>query len=722
MAKPYLIFKAHTGIYYAQIRLADGSLSNNKSTGCRNRADAERIVMQWIVTGNIPVRVNSKDNKVQSIDKIRLFNDLRTADFDSDDINTIIKILTERNYLYSAVPKTSKGSIPIEDFLENFWDYDKSPYVKEKLGKKQFIHRQYCDTLLSRIRLYQIPLLDGKCVAEITRKDVDAFFSSDEAQKLSPKTVNSIIETITIPLKWAYYNELTQNNCFDGIIKCSNISKERKILDMETANKLMELDWDNDEVKIANELAMHTGMRAGEIQALTVDDLGKDEIYVRKSWSKYDGLKCCKNGEERSVPIPISHQLYLKLKMLADFNPHHNGFIFYSTVPEKPMDSKQFNKYLKRALKDIGFKTPEDICFHSWRHFFCSRMLDYFQDKRYVMALSGHKTEAMLNHYAAHLEDDKVVDLARNVMKKVFIDQKEDEETINMLNQKLEELNKASAQEMGERDMKLFGNATKKANDKDNAKIKMVEVSQLSFDRDFKNVFQQENDKVAEIANDMNTNGFDKSRPIIVTEAYIIVDGHSRFMAAKKAGLEKVPVIIKKFDSRDETIEYEYKMQLNSRRLTDGEYFAAFLKLDEIRRSNPNAQGSSDEAIGRQLNKSARQVCKMREIAKKADAALLEKIQNGSVSINKAHEMIKVAEVRKKAGEVEAPAETSSNTGKGINSDSFKLGVLFVLSELEKGRKKGQILKDKRIAKLELGELSLSEDDAVRTSQRFGIA
>ncbi|WP_296852987.1 ParB N-terminal domain-containing protein [Treponema sp.] len=78
--------------------------------------------------------------------------------------------------------------------------------------------------------------------------------------------------------------------------------------------------------------------------------------------------------------------------------------------------------------------------------------------------------------------------------------------------------------------MRLFGNTTKKANDKDNVKIKMVEVSQLRFDRDFKNVFQKENDKVAEIANDMRTNGFDKSRPIIVTEAYIIVDGHSRFM------------------------------------------------------------------------------------------------------------------------------------------------------------------------------------------------
>ena len=411
MAKPYLIFKSHTGFYYAQIRLADGSLSNNKSTGCKNRAEAERKVMEWIVTGNIPVRVNSKDSKVQSIDKIRLFNDLRTADFDTEDIETIIKILKERNYLYSAVPKSSKGSIPIEDFLENFWDFEKSPYVREKLGKKQSIHRQYCATLMSRTRLYWIPRLAGKCVGEITRNDVEAFFSSDEAQKLAPKTVNSIIETITIPMKWAYYHDLTQNNCFDGIIKCSNQSKERKVIDMETANRLMELDWDNDEAKIANELAMHTGMRAGEIQALTIDDLGDDEIYVRKSWSKYDGLKCCKNGEKRSVPIPISHQLYLKLKM----------------------------------LKDIGYADSKDICFHSWRHFFIARMLDYVQDKRYVMALSGHKTEAMLNHYAAHLEDEKVVDLARTVMKKLFIEQKEDEETINMLNQKLEELNKASA-------------------------------------------------------------------------------------------------------------------------------------------------------------------------------------------------------------------------------------------------------------------------------------
>ena len=43
--------------------------------------------------------------------------------------------------------------------------------------------------------------------------------------------------------------------------------------------------------------------------------------------------------------------------------------------------------------------------------------------------------------------------------------------------------------------MNIFNKKTIKTNDKDNAKIKMVPIQELHFDRDFKNVFQQENDK-----------------------------------------------------------------------------------------------------------------------------------------------------------------------------------------------------------------------------------
>jgi len=265
----------------------------------------------------------------------------------------------------------------------------------------------------------------------------------------------------------------------------------------------------------------------------------------------------------------------------------------------------------------------------------------------------------------------------------------------------------------------------KETENKAKDKIFMMNIASLKIDRDFKSVFQQETEKVIGIANDMKLHGFDKTRPIIITDENIIVDGHSRFMAAKKAGLKKVPVMFKKFNSKAEAIEYEYKMQLNSRRLTDGEYFDAFLRLDDMRRKNTNIAGNSDEIIGRQLNKSARQICKMREIAKKATPELLMKIRSCSVSINKAYEMVKSSEQKKKAASSDENNDDEakvSNTGKGINSDSFKLGVLFVLSELSKGKKKSQILKDKRIARLGVKELNLGEEDLKRISNRFGIA
>jgi ParB family chromosome partitioning protein len=93
----------------------------------------------------------------------------------------------------------------------------------------------------------------------------------------------------------------------------------------------------------------------------------------------------------------------------------------------------------------------------------------------------------------------------------------------------------------------------------------------------------------------------------------------------------------------------------------------------------------------------------------------LEKIKNNSISLNKAYELIKSKEKKSSSA-----SKKQNQTGKGINSESFRLGVLFVLSELEKGKKKSQIIKDKRIAKLELEELVLSEDEISRITQRFG--
>nr|WP_289844575.1 site-specific integrase [Treponema pectinovorum] len=170
-------------------------------------------------------------------------------------------------------------------------------------------------------------------------------------------------------------------------------------------------------------------MRTSEINVLWVKDICAEGIHVGNSWCKYMGLKSCKNGEVRDIPIPISKELKDELLIHAQLNPLYNGetsFIFFGLELRKSSCPKQWNKYLKRALKKAGDLNPEEITFYSWRHFFISRMLDVIQDNRIVMVLSRHKTTAMLDHYGKTLEQKKTLTIAKKAFAEVFKDEQFD--------------------------------------------------------------------------------------------------------------------------------------------------------------------------------------------------------------------------------------------------------------------------------------------------------
>ena len=54
---------------------------------------------------------------------------------------------------------------------------------------------------MTRLRTYWFPLLEGKSVGEITRDDIYQIFTDESVSKLAPKTINSIVSAITIPIK-----------------------------------------------------------------------------------------------------------------------------------------------------------------------------------------------------------------------------------------------------------------------------------------------------------------------------------------------------------------------------------------------------------------------------------------------------------------------------------------------------------------------------------------
>jgi integrase len=153
-------------------------------------------------------------------------------------------------------------------------------------------------------------------------------------------------------------------------------------------------------------LAAVTGLRAGEIRGLRVQDIGADFLYIRHSWNRRDGLKPTKTNETRTVEVPFP-SLINDLTILAGRNPHGmnaDSYIFWAKKSQsKPMENYVLINGLRDALVKAGMdrESASGYVFHGWRHFFAAYMRDRLNEKL-LQSQTGHKTAAMLNHYAGH--------------------------------------------------------------------------------------------------------------------------------------------------------------------------------------------------------------------------------------------------------------------------------------------------------------------------------
>ena len=409
----YLTTRRHGGNYYVKFRLEDGSLSSMRCTGTSNYEEAKKIAYTWLTTGNIPARSNAKvpDQDKTNLEKINFLNKLKTLDFNFSDVQNIVDILVDRKYLVSGIIRATPESRDALEFFNEFWDYEKSPYAKENKVLGSELSHSYFATAKGRIKNYWAKHFEGRFLGEITPDDVAAIYQDPKLEGLAPKTVKGIVDAVTVPLRWAYQKHLTQMTGFDNIphVKVKTVN-ERKIVPMQSVPDVFSAKWENEMCRLANLVAMYTGMRAGEVQAIRLEDLFEDHIHVSHSWDKYVGLKSTKNREERDCPI--SKDLHEALLNQLEFNPWkvqegQKAFIFFGDKPEKPVSQRGFNKYLQRALEDIGYENPKSITFHCWRHEFCTEAKRLVHDDRMIREVSGHKTQQMFEHYSKHIEHDE---------------------------------------------------------------------------------------------------------------------------------------------------------------------------------------------------------------------------------------------------------------------------------------------------------------------------
>jgi len=448
---PFSIFKsANSRCYYVKFKnIETGKYFPAISTRQESEPEAMKTAVEWLKDG-IP-----KSGETVSCKQYSLRDMAKAAEISREDAAFICKELQRRGLLIAYVLLDSKKAIGFNEFLLNFWNWETSPFIKEKLRKKHSFHRSHSIEMTGTVQRYWLPFFKERMLGEITRQDIEDFIDyiesiEERAQEeqaeidkaleeeairekteiaaglLKPKRKNAalpkrsivrfpksakrkniILQAGTIPLKWAFHKELLDRDITAGITWFSGKPKERQILSPEQAAAVFRVEWKDCRARLANMLAMVTGMRAGEIQGLRVQDLGKDCLYIRHSWNFQDGLKPPKNNESRIVEVPFPSIMEALIE-LAQSNPHMqsmDGYVFWAEKsPDKPMEQDIFLRDFRSALVKNGMskKSANEYTFHGWRHYYTAYMKDRVNEKL-LQKQTGHKTLQTLNHYSGHL-------------------------------------------------------------------------------------------------------------------------------------------------------------------------------------------------------------------------------------------------------------------------------------------------------------------------------
>jgi integrase len=408
----YYLHTRHNGTFYAELVDEKGFKLTARSTGKKSRDEALLVIADWLKNG-IPTGKVRKPRTLEAAAGIEnVLKIIKRADLNSDDALRIVQALKDRELIDIAAVKPGRGSVSFTKFLEEFWDYEVSPYVREKKAHGQSIGLRHCSESMSRFNRYWQPAFQNKRLNNVTRHDLKNFSMSLAESGLAPASVNKIMAVGVTCISWAFREGFIPVDPTIGLVNFSGEAKKRGILTPIEAQTLFAAQWRDKRAYIASLLSCTTGLRSGEVLALKLEDIGERVLNVRHSWSDYDKLKAPKNGETRKVPL--LPEVRVKLLELASENPHGaDGFIFYGNLPNKPIDRSVLLDGLHEALAVIGIDAQKrGIVFHSWRHYYAAQMADHMTADK-VARITGHRSKAIFEKYADHISEENLEEVGK---------------------------------------------------------------------------------------------------------------------------------------------------------------------------------------------------------------------------------------------------------------------------------------------------------------------
>jgi ParB-like chromosome segregation protein Spo0J len=166
---------------------------------------------------------------------------------------------------------------------------------------------------------------------------------------------------------------------------------------------------------------------------------------------------------------------------------------------------------------------------------------------------------------------------------------------------------------------------------------KMVRVSDIVIDPEIAGIFDISEKTLDKITERIRTFGFYKEEPVVIWKGTnTLVDGRTRYTAAKNAGLEEIPAVEREFESKEAAIHYTIERQVYRRNLTGAEILKVTKLLPEER--NRKGEGNAARQLAEETGVSESTIHKARKILKKGSPEVVEKVESGEMSIKDAYQ------------------------------------------------------------------------------------
>ena len=277
-----------------------------------------------------------------------------------------------------------------------------SDYLKRWLNDsvrgsvKPITHQSY-GVLVNK---HLIPALGNVRLSKLTPAHLQGFYRAKLDAGLSPRTVQYMHVVLHRALKQALRWGLVMRNVAEAVDPPKVPKKEITPLSPEQARAFLEAAR-GDRLEALYVLAVHTGMRQGELLALRWDDVDLDRGVLRVRGTKTARSRRTVKLSETALES-LTHHLTRQPEEIDRVGSmwRENGLVF-ATVIGTPLNRHNLTQRSFRPLLE-GADLPR-IRFHDLRHTCATILLSQGVHAKFVQELLGHATIAITLDTYSHV-------------------------------------------------------------------------------------------------------------------------------------------------------------------------------------------------------------------------------------------------------------------------------------------------------------------------------